>query len=135
VAGPPSPSPKSTRLAGAGDGGDAAVGAHSADATIARVGNPHAAVRGDHHRCWVVQLRLGRGTAVAGEARLAGAGERGDRAVGADPPNDLSFGISDQHAAVAGRRHAARTTEPRLGGGAAVAFKPQRRPRGGRRAS
>jgi hypothetical protein len=65
------------RRASAGHGDDAAS-IHPADAMIARVDDQHAAVRGHRHAGRERQLRLLRRPAVAGEARLAGAGEGGD---------------------------------------------------------
>src|SRR4029079_2014311 len=72
------------RRAGTGERGDRSVRVDFADAPVEHVGDVHVLVSVDRDRVREAQPRLTGGAAVAGEALLAGAGERGDLPVRVD---------------------------------------------------
>src|SRR4051794_40571535 len=82
-------------VAVAGQGRDDAVRPDGAKAVVVIIGKQDAAIRGDGETVRVVELRHGRGRAVAGEAGGAGAGQGVDDAVEPDAADLVVEGIDD----------------------------------------
>ena len=108
-------------VAAAGDRLDPPVGVDPPHAVVLAVGDEDRAVARDHDVARVVQPRAGGDPAVAGEAGRAGAGQRGDRAVGADPAHGMVAAIDDIDRAAAVHRDVGRLVQERVARGAAVA--------------
>src|SRR5262249_14270187 len=107
--------------AGAGDGGDDAVGFDCANAVVVPVGDEYLVLGVDGQGGGIVQLGGGGGAAVAAEAGSAGAGDGDDDAVGLDLADTLVVLVGEEDVAVAVEGHAPRLAQHRGGGRAVVA--------------
>src|SRR5581483_3006179 len=109
-------------LAAAGHGADDPVGVDRADPLVERVGDPHGAGAVDADAPVEVEHGPGGRAAVAGEARLPGAGEgRDDPGAGVDAPDPVHLRFGEEDGAVGGQGHRAGFGQPGPGGRAAVA--------------
>src|SRR5262249_14795501 len=69
----------------------------------------------------LIELRLGRGAAVARVADFAGAGDRGDATIRSDPADDLVVGVADVECPIWAANQARRPVHLRLDRWAAIA--------------